>query len=132
MFFEQIPTSGCLSYVIGCADTCAAAVIDANLAQADRYKGIAAREGLTIKYVIDTHTHTHADHFSAAKPLAAALGAHVVMHRDSPAPFADMRLDDGDMLAIGGLRLQALHTPGHTRDSMCLVAGDRVFTGDSC
>ena len=53
------------------------------------------------------------------------------MHRDSPAPFADLRLDDGCMLAIGNLRLTALHTPGHTADSLCLIASDRVFTGDT-
>ena len=53
------------------------------------------------------------------------------MHRLSPAPYADLRLDDGDMLIVGELRLQALHTPGHTRDSMCLVMDDRVFTGDT-
>lgn len=76
-------------------------------------------------------THTHADHFSAAKQLGAMLGAPIVMHRLSPAPFADMRLDDGDMIALGGLRITALHTPGHTRDSMCLLMQDRIFTGDT-
>jgi glyoxylase-like metal-dependent hydrolase (beta-lactamase superfamily II) len=53
------------------------------------------------------------------------------MHRLSPAPFVDLRLEGGEMLAIGRLRLQALHTPGHTRDSMCLTLQDRVFTGDT-
>jgi rhodanese-related sulfurtransferase len=53
------------------------------------------------------------------------------MHRASPAPFVDLRLDDGEMLVIGKLRLRVLHTPGHTRDSMCLIAEDRVFTGDT-
>jgi rhodanese-related sulfurtransferase len=53
------------------------------------------------------------------------------MYRTSPAPFADMRLDDGDMLIVGQLRLNALHTPGHTQDSMCLAMDDRVFTGDT-
>jgi rhodanese-related sulfurtransferase len=53
------------------------------------------------------------------------------MHRDSPAPFVDLRLDDGEMLLIGALRLQVLHTPGHTRDSMCLRVEDRLFTGDT-
>jgi rhodanese-related sulfurtransferase len=42
-----------------------------------------------------------------------------------------MRLDDGDMLIVGELRLKAMHTPGHTRDSMSLVMDDRVFTGDA-
>jgi glyoxylase-like metal-dependent hydrolase (beta-lactamase superfamily II) len=46
-------------------------------------------------------------------------------------PHADLRLDDGDMLIAGGLKLTALHTPGHTRDSMSLVMDDRVFTGDA-
>jgi len=53
------------------------------------------------------------------------------MHRLSPAPYADLRLDDGDMLIAGSLKVKALHTPGHTRDSMCLVLDDRVFTGDT-
>jgi rhodanese-related sulfurtransferase len=53
------------------------------------------------------------------------------MNRFSPAPHADMRLDDGDMLIVGNLRIKALHTPGHTRDSMCLQVEDRVFTGDT-
>jgi rhodanese-related sulfurtransferase len=42
-----------------------------------------------------------------------------------------MRLDDGDILAVGNLRLTAMHTPGHTRDSMCLRLEDRIFTGDT-
>jgi rhodanese-related sulfurtransferase len=55
----------------------------------------------------------------------------VAAHRLSPAPYVDMRLDDGDMLLVGGLRLKAMHTPGHTSDSTCLVTTDRVFTGDT-
>ena len=86
-------------------------------------------KGLRIRYVIDTHT--HADHFSASHELGRKLGVPVVMHRDSPAPFADLRLLDGDMLVIGNIRMQAIHTPGHTRDSMCLLTGDRLFTGDT-
>lgn len=42
-----------------------------------------------------------------------------------------MALGDGEMLAVGKRRLQVLHTPGHTADSMCLIAADRVFTGDT-
>jgi glyoxylase-like metal-dependent hydrolase (beta-lactamase superfamily II)/rhodanese-related sulfurtransferase len=129
MVFEQIATNGCQSYLIGCGETCVAALIDPELRQMDRYRASAAREGVRIRYVIDTHT--HADHFSAAHELGRTLDVPVVMHRDSPAPFADIRLQDGDMLAVGNLRLQALHTPGHTRDSMCLIAADRVFTGDT-
>src|SRR6202021_4325621 len=53
------------------------------------------------------------------------------MHTSSPAPFVDLRLRGGELLLIGKLRVQALHTPGHTRDSMCLCVEDRVFTGDT-
>ena len=129
MIFEQIATGGCQSYLVGCADTCAAALIDPELSQIDRYLALAARDGLRIRYVIDTHT--HADHFSATRQLARQLGVPVVMHRASPAPFVDMRVDDGEMVAVGKLRLQVLHTPGHTADSMCLLVEDRLFTGDT-
>ena len=129
MIFEQVATGGCLSYLIGCPDTCAAALIDPEASQVDRYMALAARDGLRVRFVIDTHT--HADHFSATKELARQLDVPVVMHRASPAPFVDMRIGDGEMVVLGKLRLQALHTPGHTADSMCLQVEDRVFTGDT-
>lgn len=129
MIFHQIATGGCQSYLVGCPDKCTAVLIDPAVAQIDRYAGLLAREGLRLRYVIDTHT--HADHFSATRHLQDQYDVPAVMHRKGPAPHADLRLDDGDMLIIGGIRLQAMHTPGHTSDSMCLVVGDRVFTGDT-
>ena len=129
MIFEHIPTGGCQSYLIGCADSRAAALIDPEITQLDCYLALAARDGLQVRYVIDTHT--HADHFTATAELARRLNVPVVMHRDSSAPFIDMRVDDGEMIALGRLRVSVLHTPGHTRDSMCLLAEDRVFTGDT-
>jgi glyoxylase-like metal-dependent hydrolase (beta-lactamase superfamily II)/rhodanese-related sulfurtransferase len=129
MIFEQIATEGCQSYLLGCAETHAAILIDPNLRQIDHYLGLAARDSLRIRYVLDTHT--HADHFSAAKELGRTLNARVVTHRLSPAPYADFRLCDGEILRIGQMRLTALHTPGHTRDSMCMLTEDRIFTGDT-
>lgn len=129
MIFEQIVTGGCQSYLVGCEATRSAVLIDPEFSKIDRYLGLVSQLGLHVRYVIDTHT--HADHFSGSRELSKALGAPVVMNRLSPAPFADIRLDDGDMLIVGEMRLQALHTPGHTRDSMCLVMADRVFTGDT-
>lgn len=129
MIFEQIATGGCQSYLLGCPDTCAGAVIDPEVSQIDRYLALASRDALRIRFVIDTHT--HADHFSAARQLADRLGALTVMHRASPAPRVDLRVDDGEMMVLGKLRLQVLYTPGHTADSMCLVSDDRVFTGDT-
>jgi glyoxylase-like metal-dependent hydrolase (beta-lactamase superfamily II)/rhodanese-related sulfurtransferase len=129
MIFEQVTIGGCRSYLVGCPETCVGALIDPQVSQVDHYQALAARLGVRIAYVIDTHT--HADHFSATERLAHLTGAPVVMHWMSPAPFASLRLDDGDVLMIGKLRVQALHTPGHTADSMCLVLEDRVFTGDT-
>ena len=129
MIFEQVATGGCQSYLIGCADTCAGALIDPEVSQIDRYLALATRDGLRIRFVIDTHT--HADHFSASRRIAERLGAMTVMHRASLAPGISMRVDDGESIVIGKLRLQVLHTPGHTADSMCLVGADRVFSGDT-
>jgi glyoxylase-like metal-dependent hydrolase (beta-lactamase superfamily II)/rhodanese-related sulfurtransferase len=129
MIFEQIVAGGCQSYLVGCAETCAAAVIDPEISQVDRYLALAGRDGLRIHHLIDTHT--HADHFSASQQLARQLGAAVVMHRASPAPFVDMRVDDGEMVVLGKIRLRIIHSPGHTRDSICLLVEDRLFTGDT-
>jgi glyoxylase-like metal-dependent hydrolase (beta-lactamase superfamily II)/rhodanese-related sulfurtransferase len=129
MIFETVASGGCRSYLIGCEQTCAAALIDPELSQIDRYLALAARDGLRFHYLIDTHT--HADHFSATRQLARQLDVPVVMHRASPAPFVDLHLEGGELLVVGRLRLHSLHTPGHTRDSMCLQVEDRVFTGDT-
>ncbi|HWY61581.1 MAG TPA: rhodanese-like domain-containing protein [Rhizomicrobium sp.] len=129
MIFEQIATGGCQSYLVGCQETHAAILIDPHLQQADYYLGLAAKEGLRIRYVLDTHT--HADHFSAAKELGKRLNAPVVTNRLSPAPYAGFRLSDGEILRVGNMRFRALHTPGHTSDSLCVLAEDRLFTGDT-
>jgi glyoxylase-like metal-dependent hydrolase (beta-lactamase superfamily II) len=129
MIFEQVTQGGCQSYLVGCAKTRVAVLIDPEVRQHDRYKSLVDAHGLTVAYVIDTHT--HADHFSAAKGLGQLFGAKVVVSQLSPAPFADIRLRDSEELKFGKLKLKAMATPGHTRDSMCLVAEDRVFTGDT-
>lgn len=129
MIFEQFTNGGCRSYLYGCKETCAAVLIDPAAGLADRYTGRLNALGVRIHYIIETHT--HADHFTGAKSLAKALGVPVVMHRSAPAPFADLRVDDGDAIRIGNLRLTCLHTPGHTADSMSLAGTDRVFTGDA-
>jgi len=129
MIFETFAAGGCKSYLIGCEVTRAGVLIDPEISLVDNYIGAAGQLGVHVRYIVDTHT--HADHFSASRELAKRFGAPLVMHSLAPEAHADLRLDDGDMLAVGHLRLKALHTPGHTRDSMCLVMDDRVFTGDT-
>jgi len=122
-------SGGCVSYVVGCPETCCAVLIDPELSQADRYLALAAKDGLRFHYIVDTHT--HADHFSAARELSRRLDVPTVMHRASQAPYIDVRVDDGETIIAGQLRLRVVHTPGHTDDSVCLVLPDRVFTGDT-
>lgn len=93
MIFEQLAAGGCQSYRVGRADTGVAALIDPEISLIDRYSALATRDGLRTHYLVDTHT--HADHFSATKALAGELNMPVAMHRASPAPFVDLRLDGG-------------------------------------
>jgi glyoxylase-like metal-dependent hydrolase (beta-lactamase superfamily II)/rhodanese-related sulfurtransferase len=129
MIFEEIRSGGCCSYVVACGDTCAGVVVDPELSQIDRTLALLAQAGVRVHYVIDTHT--HADHFSASAELARRLGVPRVMHRASIAPDIDVRLDDGETLIAGRLRMRAIATPGHTEDSMTLILPDRVLTGDT-
>lgn len=129
MYFEAVRRNGCMSYLMGCEKTCAAIVVDPALDQIDRYLALTSARGMRIHYLLDTHT--HADHFSAVRSLSQRLGVPSIMHRNSPAPFVDVRVEDGETIIVGELRLNVLHTPGHTRDSMCLYLPDRVLTGDT-
>lgn len=129
IIFEQIRSGGCLSYLIGCPDTHNAIIVDPHISQTDHYLALAARNGLHIQYVLDTHT--HADHFSSSQKLGKQLGVPVIMHRSSVAPFVTMPVDDGETIIVGKLRLRVMYTPGHTSDSICVVLPDRVLTGDT-
>lgn len=130
MYFEAIRSErGCMSYLIGCEKTCAAIVIDPGLEQIDRCQALLSARGMRIHSLLDTHT--HADHFSGVRELRERLGAPSIMHRSSQAPFIDIHVQDGETIIVGELRLNLLHTPGHTGDSLCVVLPDRVLTGDT-
>jgi hydroxyacylglutathione hydrolase len=127
MIFRQIlrDESGCASYVVGCAHSGQAVVVDplADLG-AGTYALEAADRGLRIAYVIDTHI--HADHRSAAQELARATGATLALPAGAPTEYPFHPLRDADVIAIGQVQLQVLHTPGHTPESICLLGIDRA------
>ncbi len=75
-------------------------------------------------------THTHPDHAPAANPLAAALGVPALGAAPGPDFAPDRVLGDGDTVAVGGVLLEAVATPGHTPDHLCFRLGDELFTGD--
>ncbi len=129
MIIESFAKGGCKSYMISCERTGESILIDPEIHLIERYRSVIARDGRSLSYLVDTHT--HADHFSASRQMGEMLNVPIALNRLSPAPFADMRLDDGEMLIAGDVRLVAMSTPGHTRDSMSLLSGDAVFTGDT-
>ncbi|HEX7050892.1 MAG TPA: rhodanese-like domain-containing protein [Longimicrobiales bacterium] len=131
------------SYLVGCQATGEALVVDPNR-HADAYIDAAARHGLRITHV--TETHIHADFVSGTRELAAKTGATMHLSDAGGAEwryaFADdpgvVLLRDGDHFRVGNLRLDVMHTPGHTPEHLTFLltdtaAADRpmgAFTGD--
>lgn len=112
-----------ISYLFGCGGQSAAAVVDA-VGDIEPYLRAAEETGMAIRYVIDTHL--HADHLSAGRRLAEATGAPYVLFAEAPAaaPFKGVR--DGDVLELGNVVAEVLHTPGHTPEHICLAVRDRT------
>jgi len=129
IFFEQVRSGGCLSYVVGCNKEKVCVVIDPEIDKTEEYLGMLEELSFRLLYAIDTHT--HADHRSACKLLKTRSGAQVVMHRASEAPYVDIKVDEGELVRCGEISIRVFHTPGHTEDSTCLLVGDRLFTGDT-
>jgi glyoxylase-like metal-dependent hydrolase (beta-lactamase superfamily II) len=116
-------------YLVGSAASGKAVVIDA-ASEAERILEMA--EPFTTVAVIATHGHH--DHVGAAAGVSAALGVPFMIHPAdetlSGVP-ADVPLADGDVLDLDGVVLEAVHTPGHTPGSTCLVTGHLLFSGDT-
>ncbi|HWP58494.1 MAG TPA: MBL fold metallo-hydrolase [Candidatus Acidoferrales bacterium] len=129
MIFRELNRAKCKTYLIACEATRKAALVDPLRERVDRYLAFLAYQGLKLEAVIDTHT--HADHRTASIELKDLTSAKVVMHERAPAPHVDRHVEEGETIAIGELELRVLHTPGHTPDSMSLVLGERVLTGDT-
>ena len=125
MYFNQIsvPGLGCLSYVVGCPKAKAMAVIDPKRDIQD-YLDIAREEGMQITHVFNTHV--HADHISGDQELKLATGADIYIHESAPVKYKHKKVADGDTFEIGAAKLQILHTPGHTPNSISLLVTDKV------
>ncbi len=138
------------SYLIGCQRTGEALVVDPER-DARRYLDLAAKEGLRVTAIAETHI--HADFLSGARELAEKTGARLYLSDEGNAEWKYFWLDekhggwkydyqllrDGDRFTIGKIELQALHTPGHTPEHLSFLVTDRgggadapmgILTGD--
>lgn len=128
--FEVLqPDSASRSYLVADLGTGEAAIIDPLRERVDAYLDLLTEKKLRLKYTIETHT--HADHLSGSPRLKELTGAKMLMHQASSSVCVDQHLKDGDVVLVGGVRIEVLHTPGHTVDSMCLLLPDRLLTGDT-
>ena len=128
MFFEQhlIGAMQNFGYVIGDPGTKISAVVDPSF-DARILQKVAQANGYTIAFIFDTHHHP--DHVFDNERLANETGAKVAAHRLSRVR-KDLVLEDGMIVKVGALKVQVVHTPGHSPDSCCYVVAGRVFTGD--
>ena len=139
MQIEQIYT-GCLAqgayYLVSDNE----AVIIDPLREIEPYLERAKRDGVQIKYILETHF--HADFVSGHVDLAKATGATIVYGPNASPSFDFHSAKDGEFLHFGALKMEVLHTPGHTMESTCfllynaegnpeaLFSGDTLFIGD--
>lgn len=141
MFFKHIYDDSLAqgSYMIGCQATGETLVIDPKR-DIDIYLEVARQKNLKITKI--TETHIHADFLSGARELAAVTGAEMCLSDEGGEgwlyEFPHTGLKDGDVIRMGNLSLEVLHTPGHTPESLSFLLTDHpaseqptmIFTGD--
>jgi sulfur dioxygenase len=131
VIFRQLfdSTSGTYTYLLASRHGGEALIIDPVLERVDRYLQL-VRE-LDLKLVKAVDTHLHADHVTGLGALRDRTHCITVMGEQSHADVVSMRVTEGDRIAIEGVSLDVLYTPGHTDDSYSFLLADRVFTGDT-
>jgi len=112
-----------ISYLFGCGGKACGAVVDP-VADIGVYLDGARDSGMRILYVIDTHI--HADHVSTGRHLAEAAGAAYVLFADAEAQLGFRAVRDREVLELGNVLVEILHTPGHTPEHVCLLVTDRT------
>ena len=141
MFFKHIYEPGLAhaSYIVGCQKTGEALVIDPKRDIEDYIK-IAEAEKLRITHIAETHI--HADFLSGSQELAKVTGAKLYLSDEGGADweysFPHVGLKDGDSFMVGNLKLEVMHSPGHTPEHISFILTDTpasphpvmIFTGD--
>jgi len=135
MLFRQLfePQSSTYTYLVACAETGEAALIDPVLETAERDLAEIEALGLSLRFTIETHI--HADHVTGASALRDRTGCRCAVPGKSGAERADLAVREGEAIRIGRIDLHPLYTPGHTDDHHCYFVedrdGGRIFTGDA-
>ena len=115
------------SYIVEDEDTSEAIVIDPSWDLVE-LELIIKKNNLKIKYIVNTHHHF--DHTLGNQAMAESTKALIIQHEYSELKH-DITVKDGDVIEFGNSKLRVLHTPGHSKDSICLVGDDKIFSGDT-
>jgi glyoxylase-like metal-dependent hydrolase (beta-lactamase superfamily II)/rhodanese-related sulfurtransferase len=124
---EELNDTNCKTYLLSANGH--AALVDPVRERVETYRDQLAARGLQLDMILETHT--HADHLMINRDMKATFDVPVIMHAQSPIPLVDRHVDDGDVLELGGEKIEVRHTPGHTPDSVCYVMDGAVLTGDT-
>lgn len=134
MFIKQLYT-GCISEAAYYIESDGIAAIIDPLRDIEEYLELANERKASIKYIFETHF--HADFVSGHLDLAAATGATIVYGPDTVTKLPVHVAKDGELFELGKVKIEVLHTPGHTLESSCFLLKDEngkdyaVFTGDT-
>jgi glyoxylase-like metal-dependent hydrolase (beta-lactamase superfamily II) len=140
MFFKQrVNDDASISYFFGCGGQGKGIAVDVLAGDEQWYLEEARKLNVDIVMVFDTHI--HADHLSGGRALAKLARADFLLHESNigKAGFPFKAVQGGEVLMAGNTRVEVLHTPGHTEDSICLLVSDFrrgeapwfVLTGDT-
>jgi glyoxylase-like metal-dependent hydrolase (beta-lactamase superfamily II) len=120
---------GCVGYLVVDGTTRSALAIDPRLDQVTLFQEKLRSRDARLAFAMDTHT--HADHMSGVRRLAEATGAQVLAHASSKLKTPARRLEGGATFELGSTSVHVLHAAGHTPDSLAVLVGEHLFTGDS-
>lgn len=131
MIFRQLyePVSSTYTYLLGCEETGLAMLIDPVVNAIERDLIELSELGLQLAYTLDTHI--HADHITSALKLKEKVGSKIAAPAMDHLPCVDVGIEHGKPFQVGGLKIDPIHTPGHTDDHFAYRLNDRVFTGDA-
>lgn len=115
------------TYVLADKDTRDGVIIDPSW-DVDKVIAIVRKDQLKIKYILNTHSHW--DHTCGNKEASQRTGAKIVAHKSSTGN-KDISVEHGDVLSVGAIKINVMHTPGHCLDSVCYFAENSLFTGDT-